>query len=90
MNIVLRNQHWDEALERALFGNLEGVVEPINHIQADASFDMYDALILLGVFNSRSQARKNWKGTREFPPGFTHFSVGKLRTQFWVWNPVQE
>lgn len=32
-----------------------------------------DCLVELGVFSSKSQARKNWRGPIQIPEGFSHF-----------------
>lgn len=40
---------------------------------------LIDLLVLMGIFTSKSQAKKNWKGVIEIPSGFSHFSkLGKL------------
>lgn len=56
-----------------------------------ASTDMFDLLVLLGAFGSKSQARKVWKKTgREIPPGFSHFTrIGKHRRELAIWNPTE-
>lgn len=84
MNLAIKNAHWDLALEKALFND-----EHVNHIQEGAPFDMFDLLVVLGVFPSKGQARKNWKATgKDFPPGFNHFVIGKMKHKVWIWNPV--
>ena len=51
--------------------------------------DMFDLLIILGVFKSRGQARQNWKKTgREIPTGWSQFTgLGRFRKELCIWNP---
>jgi hypothetical protein len=51
--------------------------------------DMYDLLIRLGVFDSRSQAQKNWTRTgAEIPYGFNDFeNIGKFNKRLTIWRP---
>lgn len=46
--------------------------------------DMLDVLVRAGVFPSRSQARKQWKGQLALPDMSCTFDVGKTRI---VWSP---
>jgi hypothetical protein len=52
--------------------------------------DMYDLLVLLGAFPSKSEARKNWNRTgKEIPPGYNEFKdIGKQKKALYIWNPV--
>ena len=52
--------------------------------------DMYDLLVKLEAFPSKSQARRVWKHTgKEIPPGFSHFTrIGKHRRVLTIWNPT--
>ena len=51
--------------------------------------DMFDFLLMLGLFKSRGQARKNWKNTgAEIPRGWTEFNgLGKFRKSLCIWHP---
>lgn len=61
--------------------------EPIEFLEP--SIDMFDILIKLEVFSSKSQARKNWNRTnQEIPEGFSDFErVGKLKHRITILNP---
>lgn len=61
--------------------------EPVHRI-ADGS-TMWDLLVIVGVFSSKNQARKNWTGPREIPMGYSEHQVGgsKRRKFLYVWNP---
>lgn len=48
--------------------------------------DMLQLLVELGSFPSRGQARKNWKGPVEIPPGWTETKIGKR--WLFVLNPI--
>jgi len=52
---------------------------------------MLDLLVILGVFKSKSDARKNWRSSSiEIPPGFTHLiGLGKKRKSLHIWNPTE-
>jgi hypothetical protein len=53
--------------------------------------DMYDLLVKLGAFPSKSQARRVWTKTgKDIPAGFSHFErIGKLRRVLTIWNPTE-
>jgi hypothetical protein len=53
--------------------------------------DMFDVLVLAGIFKSKSDAKRNWKKTgKEIPAGFSDFiGVGKLRHSIFIWNPIE-
>ena len=53
------------------------------------SFDMWDILAHLKLFPSKSQARKDskWKNVTEVPKGFNKFTIGKLKTEVFIFNP---
>lgn len=52
--------------------------------------DMFDILVQVGIFPSRSQARKNWiKTGREIPDGFTDIQkVGKQWHRITILKPI--
>lgn len=49
--------------------------------------DIFDLLVKLGAFPSKSQARKNWKGPTEIPQGWSEFTIGKMKRKLCIWNP---
>lgn len=52
---------------------------------------MADVLVLAGVFPSKTQARKNWKGDNEIPEGLNKFhNVGKRRITIFVHKPPSD
>lgn len=52
--------------------------------------DIFDLLVKLEAFPSKSQARKNWKGSKQIPDGWSHFVVGKLKRDLCIWNPTEK
>lgn len=44
----------------------------------------WDILVEAGIFKSKSQARKNWKGSKEVSPGFHQIVAGKKRIEICV------
>jgi hypothetical protein len=86
INIVVFNKFYDEKFAISLFGEDE------IYLRVPVEYDMYDCLVYLGVFNSRSEARKNWIRTgKEIPPGYNEFkNIGKQRKSLYIWNPIGE
>lgn len=80
-NFIIANG-LEEPMDAALFF----APEAVETIGADS--DMYDVLVLAGVFRSRSEARKNWNGTRMFPLGFETFVVGKKKQMIATLRPM--
>lgn len=93
MNFIITNEFWDKLphwwIEREFFGD-----EPVYKIAKSFNMrhraTMWDILTLAGVFPSKSQARKNWKGEVEIPWGFNQWTVGKQRTVITVWRPMPD
>ena len=49
-----------------------------------------DCLVELGVFSSKSRARKNWRGPIQIPEGFSHFErLGKHKNELVIWLPKE-
>mgnify|MGYP003345196064 CR=1 FL=1 len=52
--------------------------------------DMFDILILSGVFKSKSQAKQNWTKTdKEIEHGLCSFVVGKKKMSISVFKPCE-
>lgn len=58
--------------------------DPVTVLPANAT--MFDVLAQAGIFSSKSDARKNWKGVVEIPWGWSEFTVGKLKHQVFIWK----
>lgn len=51
--------------------------------------DMFDILVIAGIWPSKNQARKNWSGEKSIPVGWTDITLGKKnRTRICIWNPA--
>lgn len=57
----------------------------------DGEADMYDLLVMLEVFPSKAQARKNWKRSgQEIPYGYSDFEkIGKLSNRLTIFKPME-
>ena len=55
----------------------------------DRKLDIFDCLVWLGAFKSKSQARKNWKGPTSIPDGWFECFVGKRKRHLCIWNPSE-
>jgi hypothetical protein len=82
LNFVVVNEHFCPVLAEIIFDG-----EPFEEV---GERTMWDLVTLLGMFPSKSQARKNWNKTgQEIPQGFTHLeNLGKLNHEIAIWNPV--
>jgi hypothetical protein len=82
-NFVVINKYYDQDLLVLFFGG-----EDVSAV--DQNTDMYDVLVMAGIFSSKSQARKNWTRTgKDIPAGFNHFEkIGRLHHSVCVWNPI--
>jgi len=86
MNIIINNGNVEDEDRTLLFPNNE--IVNIIALDNPRLRDMLDVLVLMSCFTSRTQARKNWKGPIDFPPGWNEFWVGKLRRHLCMWNPT--
>ena len=86
-NVIVQNDNLESNVDlfKHLFGEDEGFVG------VGPDEDMFDILVMFGLFRSKGEARKNWKRTgREIPEGFTDIErIGKLKHRLTIWNPVK-
>jgi len=97
LNIIIDNGNVREEDEEALFGKYcdsnkcSGCSfcrdEEVMRVSPDTS--IFDLLIIMGSFQSKSQAKKNWKHGKDVPPGFNEFYVGKVKRHLSIWNPTE-
>lgn len=74
----------DCGLSESFFGK-----DQIWYVNTD--FTVLDALVKAGIFSSKGQARKNWKGPVKIPEGWSAFErIGKLRHNIYILNPVHD
>ena len=66
------------------------IFEGEDFILVPNSYTMLDILFKCGIFQSKGQARKNWKKTgTEIPNGFTDLEgIGKLNKRITIWKPI--
>jgi len=82
--------HEDASIDdiTSLFGDMEGKLELVNEEWGTINDEtkLEDIVIRMGVFKSKSQARKNnWSG--EIPMGFREWKIGKKH--FWTYKPME-
>lgn len=83
VNIIITTDHLEDGDQRLFFGD-EAVVF------MDTSTTMFDILTQFGFFQSKSEARKNWKRTgQEIPDGFTDIeNIGKMNRRLTILKPM--
>jgi hypothetical protein len=89
LNIVILNNNF-ELIDSCWMIHELFEDEPVTIVSCDT--DMYDLLVKLGIFCSRSEARKNWTRTgKEIPFGYNEFKdIGKQKKALYIWNPIKE
>lgn len=96
LNIIVKNEYYLPQDKKSFFGPHEHVCkgcmycrdEEVIEIDPEEK-DMYDLLVMLGSFSSRSQAKKNWKQS-EILPGYSEYYIGKLKRRLCILNPIKE
>lgn len=79
LNIIIKNDKYLESDKHLFFGD-----EDVTFLDKP---DIYEALVLLEVFKSRSEARRNWN-RGEMPLGYSEFKkIGKLNKELYILNP---
>jgi hypothetical protein len=81
--------NWTMADVFALFG-----AEHENTVKTPTVFNttdtIYDILVEAGAFESKGQARKNWRGIKEVPTGYSEIGpIGKQKLMLFIWNPTE-
>ena len=84
-NFVIDNENFKEDLIDLIDTLFDG-----DDVHIIKQLDMFDILVMTGLFRSKSEARKNWKRTgKDIPEGFTDIkNIGKLHHRLTIWNPV--
>jgi hypothetical protein len=86
LNVIVSNEFVREFDRNTLFPDEEDVLV----LRPGHNKDMFNLLVILGAFTSRSQAKKNWTKTdRNIPAGWSEFFVGKKRRHLCTWNPTE-
>jgi hypothetical protein len=87
--VIVKNQFHREDDASLFFSDRAWNIPPITYVEP--STDMYDLLVMLGTFASKTQARKNWTGPQAIPPGYSEWTgLGKLRSGLYILNPTIE
>lgn len=87
------NQEYNIIVENELFLESDILLffaeeNPPNLIRIPADFTMWDLLVKLEFFPSKSQIRKNpkWNKFQEIPKGYNELSIGKKKVQLFILN----
>lgn len=85
VNIVVRNENLRETDVQLFFGDEDVLF-------VDTGLDMFDVLVMCGFFQSKSEARRNWKRTEQsIPDGFTDIEgIGKLKRRLTIFNAMKD
>jgi hypothetical protein len=85
-NFIVKNDNFENEkdLIPLLFGN-----EYYTILYKDA--DIFDILVSLNIFNSKSQARKNWnRADKMIPDGYSELlKIGKKNLSIFIFNPIR-
>lgn len=91
-NIVIANKYFKNNIDLLplLFDNEQYALLDPFHLKDNRPIDMYDILVYCHFFQSKSDARKNWKKTEQkIPDGFTDIQkIGKAKRRLTIWNPI--
>ena len=86
LNVIVDNGNSDPE-DLWLFANDDGTNDQ-EVMVISSVIDIFDLLLLLRAFPSKSQARKNWKGGGILD-GWSEFRVGKFKHHLCIWNPQE-
>ena len=70
------------------FTDNEGNIDPITYLEETPS--VYDLLVMLEIFPSKSQARKNWKKETVLNGYDEIKNIGKYKKSIYYWVPIKE
>lgn len=83
LNIAIKNQYFDDDFANILFSNESFII-------LDKKTDIYDCLVMLNAFKSKSEARKNWNKTKSIEQGYNEYkNIGKSKKSLYIWNPIK-
>lgn len=95
-NFIVENEHFHASDPRIFARSLElDSIEPWEFIPAE--WTMWDILVKIGIFASKSKARQNWSQFAKaanieshiIPDGYTEIKkVGKLRHSIFIFKPM--
>ena len=89
-NFVITNENLEDNFPTDNL--IETLFDGESFIPVTTGADMFDILVMAGLFRSKSEARKNWKRTgKDVPEGFTDIErIGKLKHRLTIWNPKED
>ena len=84
IDIIIDNEHARRSDAELFFSQ-----SPDEVIWLEEKKDMWDILVMSGIFSSRSQARKDGRA-QEIPLGWTDVRMGKKKRRFCILNAIGE
>jgi len=87
LNVIVDNGNSDPK-DLWLFADDNGVNDQ-EVMVVSPTVDIFDLLLMLRVFPSKGQARKNWKYGTIIPDGWSEFKIGKFKHHLCMWNPQE-
>lgn len=82
-NVLIDHPNFSKRDERLIF-------EDRTFVRLPRTATMIDVLVAAGIFSSKGQAKKNWKGAVDIDIGITEFTAGKLRTHIFIHKPPND
>ena len=86
LNVIIDTGHVQDTDREHLFPDEEKVL--VIRQDNPKVKTIFDLLLILGAFKSKSQARKNWKHG-DIQPGWNEWFVGKKKRHLCTWAPSQ-
>jgi len=82
LNVIIDTGHVALTDRETLFPD-----EELVHVfREDNPKTIFDFLVIIGAFKSKSQAKKNWKGG-PIQDGWNEWFIGKKKRHLCIWKP---
>jgi len=81
LNIIIDNGNQIETDDFLFFDD-----EKVEHVPKEST--VYDLLVMLGIFKSKTEARKNWN-REQLKSGYQEIkNIGKYKKALYILNPI--
>lgn len=86
MNVIIKSSTWHEGDIPTLFGDIDG--SNVGDVVFAESTDLASLMVELGVYKSKSEARRvGRKGP--VPEGWSDAFKASKKVRMWIWNPTE-
>ena len=87
LNVIIQNDNYLPSDDALFFADQDGIVrEEIYYAARNTT--IYDLLVKLDIFRSKTEARKNW-GREQIKPGYQEIKkIGKHNKALYILNPI--